>query len=79
MIMGSMKWVSILVLLTSCLIEIGLLCGLFTNEWIKEKEYHLGIMRYCFDTLADTSCHKVTDILPDLKGNLNKRVWKVDF
>ncbi|XP_076110869.1 peroxidasin homolog isoform X2 [Mytilus galloprovincialis] len=74
MIMGSMKWVSILVLLTSCLIEIGLLCGLFTNEWIKEKEYHLGIMRYCFDTIADTSCHKVTDILSDLKGGLQSAV-----
>ncbi|VDI37193.1 Hypothetical predicted protein [Mytilus galloprovincialis] len=28
-------------------------------------------MRYCFDTIADTSCHKVTDILSDLKDWLD--------
>lgn len=76
MTMGSMKCVSILGLIVSCLIEIGLLCGLLTDVWIKEKEYHLGIRRYCNDTIDDMSCHKVTDKLPDLKGNLNKNLEK---
>ncbi|XP_052063492.1 titin-like isoform X1 [Mytilus californianus] len=52
-------------------IEIFLLCGLFTNEWIKKKEYHLGLRLYCYDTEHDTSCQKVVDKLPNLKYMLD--------
>lgn len=67
-----MTKLAIVVLTVSVFIEAGLLCGLFTNEWIREKEYYLGIRRYCFSTKNDTSCHNVEDILPDIKGNVCK-------
>lgn len=69
--MEFMKKLAVLVIIGYLFIEAGLLCGLFTNEWIKTKEYHLGLRRYCYNTNNDTSCHNVVDILPHLKYMLD--------
>ncbi|CAG2216086.1 TTN [Mytilus edulis] len=50
-----------------CMERAGLLCGLFTNKWIKTNEYHFGLRRYCNNTIDGTICHNVVDILPNLE------------
>ncbi|XP_063443011.1 uncharacterized protein LOC134723322 [Mytilus trossulus] len=58
---------AILIIIGYLFIEAGLLCGLFTNKWIKTKEYHFGLRRYCNNTIDGTICHNVVDILPNLE------------
>ncbi|CAG2189976.1 unnamed protein product [Mytilus edulis] len=72
------KKLSILVITGYLFIEVFLLFGLFTNEWIRTNEYNLGLRLYCNDTKHDTSCQNVHDvvdnILPNRKFDLSMTV-----
>ncbi|XP_071175008.1 uncharacterized protein [Mytilus edulis] len=65
--MELMKKHAILIIVGYLFIEAGLLCGLFTNKWIKTNGYHFGLRRYCNDTKDGVICHNVVDILPNLE------------
>lgn len=68
--MELMKKHAILIIVGYLFIEAGLLCGLFSNKWIKTNEYHFGLSRYCNNTIDGTICHNVVDILPNLECKL---------
>lgn len=68
-LMDFRKKLSILVITGYLFIEVFLLCGLFTNEWIRTNEYNLGLRRYCNDTKHDTSCQNVHDVVDNILPN----------